>query len=184
MRFDNPALLSVSKAKSREPAQILLRWGLQHVRLCFSPNSVLFPDSLLQMSVLFHHSCLGACGILLLASRFMPHASSYCFCLLPLSSWILTYASCLLRLASSPLHPATCLSQWSLFPLSNALAQRLKISAQGFVIIPKSVSQKRIVSNAQIFDFELDQSEMKELDGLDEYLVSVLLSIIWNKYRE
>ncbi|KIR53856.1 aldo-keto reductase [Cryptococcus gattii Ru294] len=42
----------------------------------------------------------------------------------------------------------------------------------GFVIIPKSVSQKRIVSNSKIFDFELSIDEMKELDGLDEYLVT------------
>ncbi|WVW87070.1 hypothetical protein I302_109127 [Kwoniella bestiolae CBS 10118] len=42
----------------------------------------------------------------------------------------------------------------------------------GFIIIPKSVSPKRIVSNSQIFDFELNAEEMKELDGLDEYLVT------------
>ncbi|WVN87495.1 uncharacterized protein L203_102677 [Cryptococcus depauperatus CBS 7841] len=42
----------------------------------------------------------------------------------------------------------------------------------GFVVIPKSVSQKRIVSNADLFDFELSVEEMKELDGLDEYFVT------------
>ncbi|WVQ84791.1 hypothetical protein IAT38_006948 [Cryptococcus sp. DSM 104549] len=42
----------------------------------------------------------------------------------------------------------------------------------GFVVIPKSVSQKRIISNANLFDFELSADEMKELDGLDEYLVT------------
>ncbi|KAK4686791.1 hypothetical protein P7C73_g3337, partial [Tremellales sp. Uapishka_1] len=42
----------------------------------------------------------------------------------------------------------------------------------GFVVIPKSVSQKRIISNSQIFDFAIDAEDMKELDGLDEYLVT------------
>ena len=34
---------------------------------------------------------------------------------------------------------------------------------QGTIIIPKSVSQKRIISNAQIFNFELSPEEMKEV---------------------
>ncbi|WVF68330.1 hypothetical protein IAT40_003095 [Kwoniella sp. CBS 6097] len=42
----------------------------------------------------------------------------------------------------------------------------------GFIIIPKSVSAKRIASNSKIFDFELNEDEMKELDALDEYLVT------------
>lgn len=39
------------------------------------------------------------------------------------------------------------------------------------MIIPKSVSQKRIISNSKLFDWEIDEADMKELDGLDEYLV-------------
>jgi diketogulonate reductase-like aldo/keto reductase len=35
--------------------------------------------------------------------------------------------------------------------------------SQGFIIIPKSVSQKRIVSNANVFDFELAEEDMKEV---------------------
>ncbi|TFK50208.1 Aldo/keto reductase [Heliocybe sulcata] len=42
----------------------------------------------------------------------------------------------------------------------------------GFVAIPKSASKDRIVSNANIFDFELSAEEITALDGLDEYLVT------------
>ncbi|RSH78465.1 uncharacterized protein EHS24_002190 [Apiotrichum porosum] len=42
----------------------------------------------------------------------------------------------------------------------------------GYVIIPKSVSQKRIESNANIFDFEISDEDIKELDGLDEYHIT------------
>ena len=35
--------------------------------------------------------------------------------------------------------------------------------SKGFVIIPKSVSKKRIISNAEIFDFGLTALEMKEV---------------------
>jgi diketogulonate reductase-like aldo/keto reductase len=37
---------------------------------------------------------------------------------------------------------------------------------KGFVYIPKSVKKERMVENAQVFDFELDQKEMAELDSL------------------
>lgn len=37
------------------------------------------------------------------------------------------------------------------------------LTSKGFIIIPKSVSQKRIISNSQIFDFELSPEEMKEV---------------------
>ncbi|KIK58080.1 hypothetical protein GYMLUDRAFT_45629 [Collybiopsis luxurians FD-317 M1] len=49
----------------------------------------------------------------------------------------------------------------------------LRYSLQkGYVAIPKTSSQKRVVSNSQIFDFELEDSEMQHLDGLDEALVT------------
>ncbi|KAF5378984.1 hypothetical protein D9757_009115 [Collybiopsis confluens] len=43
---------------------------------------------------------------------------------------------------------------------------------KGYVAIPKTSSQKRVVSNTNIFDFELEGSEMQHLDGLDEALVT------------
>jgi len=44
----------------------------------------------------------------------------------------------------------------------------LKFQAQrGIIVIPKSVSEDRIRSNIQIFDFELTPQEIAELEGLD-----------------
>ena len=39
---------------------------------------------------------------------------------------------------------------------------------QGFVPLVKSADHRRIVSNADVFDFELDATEINELDQLDE----------------
>ena len=36
----------------------------------------------------------------------------------------------------------------------------------GFVYTPKSVKVERMVENSQVFDFELSEAEMEELDGL------------------
>jgi len=38
---------------------------------------------------------------------------------------------------------------------------------KGYVVLPKSVTAERIVSNAKVFDFELNKSQMSALDGLD-----------------
>ncbi|KAG5647376.1 hypothetical protein DXG03_000444 [Asterophora parasitica] len=49
----------------------------------------------------------------------------------------------------------------------------LRYSVQkGYVPLPKSVSQKRIVANAQIFDFKLTEEDMEALDALEEGLVT------------
>ena len=39
---------------------------------------------------------------------------------------------------------------------------------KGISVIPKSVTDERIISNAQIFDFELSENEMATIDCLDE----------------
>ncbi|KAF9031531.1 Aldo/keto reductase [Hymenopellis radicata] len=45
----------------------------------------------------------------------------------------------------------------------------LRYSLQkGYVALPKSSSKKRVVSNTDIFDFELSEDELIGLDGLDE----------------
>ncbi|KAF3047262.1 hypothetical protein E8E11_002835 [Didymella keratinophila] len=51
----------------------------------------------------------------------------------------------------------------------------------GYVPLPKSVKKERIVENSQVGGFEIEESDMKTMDGLDEYLVtgkSVLLVVI------
>lgn len=54
--------------------------------------------------------------------------------------------------------PAQLLVRWSL--------------QHGYVPLPKSVKKKRIVENADVAKFEIEEEDMKQLDGLDEYLVT------------
>ena len=39
---------------------------------------------------------------------------------------------------------------------------------KGVVTIPKSAKPERIISNADIFDFEISSEDMKKIDGLDK----------------
>ncbi|TFK73282.1 aldo-keto reductase [Pluteus cervinus] len=49
----------------------------------------------------------------------------------------------------------------------------LRYSLQkGYIPLPKASSKQRIVDNTLIFDFALTEDEIKELDALDEYLVT------------
>ncbi|KAJ3876860.1 aldo-keto reductase [Lentinula edodes] len=60
------------------------------------------------------------------------------------------------------------LEAWA--PLVRGL--RFKHPSIGYVAIPKSSSKQRIISNIQVFDFELSDTEIQDLDGLDEALVT------------
>ena len=55
--------------------------------------------------------------------------------------------------------PAQLLVRWSL--------------QHGYVPLPKSVTKSRIVENAQIEGFNIEDGDVKEMDALDEYLVTV-----------
>jgi diketogulonate reductase-like aldo/keto reductase len=50
--------------------------------------------------------------------------------------------------------PAQVLLRWSL--------------QKGFVPLPKSATPARIQSNADLYDFSLDETDMEELDSLDK----------------
>ncbi|KAB2578986.1 putative oxidoreductase C2F3.05c [Lasiodiplodia hormozganensis] len=54
--------------------------------------------------------------------------------------------------------PAQLLVRWSL--------------QHGYVPLPKSVKKERIVENARVGEFAIEEEDMTELDGLDEYLVT------------
>ncbi|KXS20205.1 oxidoreductase [Gonapodya prolifera JEL478] len=42
---------------------------------------------------------------------------------------------------------------------------------KGFVVLPKSVHKNRMVENMDVFDWELAEEDVEEMDGWDEYLV-------------
>lgn len=56
----------------------------------------------------------------------------------------------------------------------------------GYVPLPKSTHKERIIENSQIDHFEIDQADMKKMDGLDEYLVtgklhqSIIYQTLWS----
>lgn len=54
--------------------------------------------------------------------------------------------------------PAQLMVRWSL--------------QHGYVPLPKSVKEKRIVENADVQGFEIEGKDLRRLDGLDEYLVT------------
>ena len=54
--------------------------------------------------------------------------------------------------------PAQLLVRWSL--------------QHGYVPLPKSVTKERIAANGDVGGFEIDEQDMQEMDGLDEYLVT------------
>ena len=54
--------------------------------------------------------------------------------------------------------PAQLMIRWSL--------------QHGFVPLPKSVTKSRIVANGDVAGFEVEEADMRTMDGLDEYLVT------------
>lgn len=58
-------------------------------------------------------------------------------------------------------------------PCSGLLQVLIRWSLQkGFVPLPKSVKEHRQKENADVFDWELSEQQMAQLDSWDEYFVS------------
>lgn len=51
--------------------------------------------------------------------------------------------------------------------LSDSISESQFILAHSFVPLVKSATPSRIKSNAELYDFELDEEDMKALDDLD-----------------
>jgi methylglyoxal/glyoxal reductase len=43
---------------------------------------------------------------------------------------------------------------------------------RGFITIPKSISKKRIISNADVFDFEISKEDMEKINSMDKGFLS------------
>lgn len=51
---------------------------------------------------------------------------------------------------------------------------------KGFVPLPKSDTPSRIVSNADVYGFELDADDMAKLDGLDQGKAGAIVQAVEN----
>jgi diketogulonate reductase-like aldo/keto reductase len=51
---------------------------------------------------------------------------------------------------------------------------------KGWVPLPKSDTPQRIVSNANVYDFELDEEDMKSLDSLDQGSKGAIVQAVKN----
>ena len=70
--------------------------------------------------------------------------------------------------------PAHIFLRWSIQKVPRLLVETVASTnhVQGYVPLVKSVSRERVIGNTQIYDFTLDDSDMKELDSLNEDLVT------------
>ena len=73
--------------------------------------------------------------------------------------------------------------QPAIFLPQSLIDGRAKRNIQGYVAIPKSSSKTRLESNLRLFDFELTEQEMTELDALDECEFDFALTSIGTRRR-